>query len=211
LIVSSNRYHWLRISPTVTIFIELASTTSIAIVLGCALSFALDLNAFRTPSFETYDSADLAFFALLGPLSKAITITAAIVSILLITTCTMSLLDMYKRRRQSRDIRSFEPTISALGMSHGFHALHPPARTKREPIPTVYDPYKAFQKGPGKTPVTKNMAFVNEGAWMNRKHSRWSVSTTSPVGIEGDIMRLLDVKRARRAVPVRPAQPWSET
>jgi hypothetical protein len=27
--------------------------------------------------------------------------------------------------------------------------------------------------------------------------------------IEGDIMRLLEVKRARRGVPVRPARPWS--
>ena len=126
-------------------------------------------------------------------------------------------------------------------MSHGFHALHPQPRgsTLRQPIPTMYDPYKAFQKGPGggALRITKQVAFADEATWMSDggaagKHaasSRWSASSTgSPRRVEAgrganvvslldvnkaslprgeagaDITRLLDVKRARRAVPVRP-------
>jgi hypothetical protein len=145
---------------------------------------------------------------LLNPLIRATTITVGLTGILLITTLTASLIGLHNRRKRSKDVRSFEPTVSALGMSHGFHALHPQTKTYREAIPTMYDPYKALR--PGRPPNTKNVNFANEGAWMSRKYSRWSASTTSPMGIEGDIMRLLEVKRARRVVPVRPARPWSK-
>lgn len=77
----------------------------------------------------------------------------------------------------------------------------------------MYDPYKAFQKRPDALRITKQVSFADEATWMSRKHaaSRWSASTSSPRGMEGDIMRLLDIKKARRAVPVRPAGPWSGT
>lgn len=75
----------------------------------------------------------------------------------------------------------------------------------------MYDPYRAFRKGPSAVHDTKHVAFADEGVWMSRKQnsSRWSVSTSSPRVVERDIMRLLDVKKARRAVPVRPARPVS--
>lgn len=75
----------------------------------------------------------------------------------------------------------------------------------------MYDPYRAYKKGPGTLRITKQVSFADEATWMSRKSatSRWSASTSSPRGMEGDIMRLLDVKKARRAVPVRPARPSS--
>lgn len=118
-------------------------------------------------------------------------------------------------------------------MSHGFHALHPPpppgrrGATPRQPIPTMYDPYRAFQKGAGggALRITKQVAFADEATWLGEGRgkaasSRWSASSTaSPRRVGGgggggeggrvargtaDVVRLLDVKRARRAVPVRP-------
>lgn len=190
--------------------IEFTAAASSVAVSGCALSLALSIRAFSTPPYATLDSADLSYFALLDPLSRAMALTSASTAIFLIITCVASLVNFYNHRKQTKDVRSFEPTVSALGMSYGFHALHPQPRTTRNAIPTMYDPYKAFQKGPGKPPNAKQVTFANEGAWMSRKDSRWSISTTSQSGIEGDIMRLLEVKKARRAVPVRPARPWTE-
>ncbi|KAF2631505.1 hypothetical protein BU25DRAFT_488094 [Macroventuria anomochaeta] len=211
LIIVSNRYYWLRIPPTIVILLELTSIISTITVFGCAFSLSLSLKAFTIAPFPTLDSIDLSFFALLNPFSMALAITSALAGFLLIITFTANLLDFRKRRTRAKDTRSFEPTVSALGMSHGFHALHPQPRTTREPIPTVYDPYRAFRKDQEGLPSTKQVAFASEGAWMSRKHSnsRWSASTMSPRGIEGDIMRLLEVKRTRRAVPVRPTRPWS--
>ncbi|KAF1361582.1 hypothetical protein EJ07DRAFT_153823 [Lizonia empirigonia] len=206
LIITSNRVYWLRISSSLVMLIEFTAAASSIAVSGCALS----LRAFSTPPYATLDSADLSYFALLDPLSRAMALTSAATVILLVTTCIASLINLYKHRKQTKDVRSFEPTVSALGMSYGFHALHPQPRTTRNAIPTMYDPYKAFQKGPGKPPNAKQVTFANEGAWMSRKDSRWSVSTTSQSGIEGDIMRLLEVKRAKRVVLVRPARPWKE-
>ena len=74
----------------------------------------------------------------------------------------------------------------------------------------MYDPYKVSRNGPRRPPNAKRVVFANEETWMSHKHSRWSASTTSMSGIERDIMKLLEVKRARRAVPVRPTRPWSE-
>lgn len=211
LVIFSNRYYWLRIPTSVVILIELTSTILSITAFGCAISLALSLKAFTTSPLPTLDSADLTFFASLNPLSKALTTTSALASFLLLITLTASLIDLHSRHAQAKDSRAFEPTVSALGMSHGFHTLHPQPRMGREPIPTMYDPYRAFRKGPGAMHETKHVAFADEGAWMSRKQdkSRWSVSTSSPRVVERDIMRLLDVKKARRAVPVRPARPGS--
>ncbi|KAF3010847.1 hypothetical protein E8E13_008941 [Curvularia kusanoi] len=218
----SNRYYWLRIAPTFIVLIELTSAISLTIIFGCALSLALDTQAFTTPSLPTLDSADLSLFSHLKPLARGLAITGALTTLLTLLALTASLMELQNRRTQARDTRAFEPTVSALGMSHGFHALHPQPHTTtiRQAIPTMYDPYKAFQKGgPGGTlRITKQVAFADEATWMSqsRKHahthatSRWSASTSSPKKIEGDIMRLLEVKKARRAVPVRPAAAWTE-
>ncbi|KAJ8113134.1 hypothetical protein OPT61_g4668 [Boeremia exigua] len=211
LVILSNRYYWCRISTTVVLLMELTTGISSIAVLGCALNLALSLKAFTNPPLPTLDSAELSSFATLNPLSRALTIASALVSLLLITTFTTSFISLQTRRKRANDTRAFEPTISALGMSHGFHALHPQPKRSREPIPTMYDPYRAFRKGPGALQDTRQAAFADEGTWISRKHvnSRWSASTSSPRGIERDIIRLLDVKKARRAVPVRPVRPLS--
>ncbi|KAJ4992263.1 hypothetical protein SVAN01_02282 [Stagonosporopsis vannaccii] len=211
LVILSNRCYWLRIPSTIVTLIELTSTILSTTAFGCALSLALGLKAFTTPPLATLDSADLTFFALLSPLSKALTTASTLVGFLLLTTFTASLMDLHNRHTQAKDSRAFEPTVSALGMSHGFHTLHPQPRTGRERIPTMYDPYRAFRKGPGAVHETKHVAFADEGVWMSRKQnsSRWSASTSSPRAVERDIMRLLEVKKARRAVPIRPARPVS--
>lgn len=146
------------------VLIELASTTSTIVVFSCALSFALSLSAFSTPPYATLNSADLSFFARLDPLSRALTITSALTGLLLILTLTASLVNLHNRRTESHDIRFFEPTISALGMSHGFHALYPQPTTAREAIPTMYDPYKSFRRGFGGLSNAKDARFASEGA-----------------------------------------------
>jgi hypothetical protein len=235
-VIMSNRYYWLCISAPAILALEAVPTIATTITFGCALSLSLSLNAFTTPPLSTLSSADLSFFAKLDPLSRGLTIaSAATISLLLITFLAHCIAFLEQRRRE-KDSRSFEPTVSALGMSHGFHALHPPPRTARAPIPIMYDPYRAFKKGPGALQafvqrpeaalrpsalrvgasqggmVSKHVGFADEGAWMGRKSdSRWSVSTASPRRVEGDLLRFLEVrkakevKRSRRAVPVRPA------
>lgn len=211
LVITSNRYYWLRISTVIVLLFELVSASSVIIIFGCALSLALDLKAFRTRPLPILDSADLWFFDLLNPLIRGLTIIAALTTSLIIATTISSFVDLRNRRTHDRDTRAFEPSVSALGMSHGFHALHPQPRTTGERIPTMYDPYRAYQKGPGALRITKQVSFADEATWMSRKSetSRWSASTSSPRGMQGDMMKLLDVKKARRAVPVRPARPWS--
>ncbi|KAF1931832.1 uncharacterized protein M421DRAFT_2455 [Didymella exigua CBS 183.55] len=240
-VIMSNRYYWLRISPPgALLLIETASVTFTITAFACALSLSLTLEAFNARPWPAIYFTDLSFFSTLIPLSKCLIIVASTSLGLLLTTLVAHLTSFLRHRAKAKDIRSFEPTVSALGMSHGFHALHPPPRTARAPIPTMYDPYRAFKKGPGvqrqgSLPdflapppdlrsgtlrlgssrgdvASKRVGFTDEGAWMARtSDSRWSVSTASPRRIEGDIMRLLevrkskDVKKSRRAVSVRPA------
>jgi len=235
-VIMSNRYYWLRLSSLAVLSLEAVPTTATVIAFACALSLSVDLNAFNTPPLSTLQSRDLSLFAKLDPLR--LTLTSSVTLSLLLITSTAQLIIFLKQRRKERDTRSFEPTVSALGMSHGFAALHPAPRTSRPPIPTIYDPYRAFKKGSDALQafvqqpeaahrpsvlrrdistgemVAKHVGFADEGAWMARKSdSRWSVSTASPQRVEGDILRLLEVrkakevsmKRTRRAVPVRPA------
>ncbi|KAF3032961.1 hypothetical protein E8E12_000977 [Didymella heteroderae] len=237
-VIMSNRYYWLRLSAPAILSLEAVPTSSTIIAFACALSISLDLNAFNTPPLSTFDSNDLSFFAKLDPLSRGLTIASSVTLSLLFITSTAHLIIFLKQRRKEKDTRSFEPTVSALGMSHGFAALHPAPRTSRPAIPTIYDPYRAFKKGPGALQtfvqqpeaahrpsalkretsagelVSKHVGFADEGAWMARKsNSRWSVSTASPRRMEGDMMKFLEVRKAkevkmkktRRAVPVRPA------
>lgn len=237
-VILSNRYYWLRLSAPAILSLEIVPTATTVIAFACALSLSVDLKAFNTPPLYTFNSTDLSFFAKLDPLSRGLTLTSSVTLSLLLITSTAHLIIFLKQRRKERDTRSFEPTVSALGMSHGFAALHPAPRTSRPPILTIYDPYQAFKKGPGALQalvqhpeaahrpsalkgdtsagemVSKHVGFADEGAWMARKSdSRWSVSTASPRRVEGDILRLLEVrkakemnmKRTRRAVPVRPA------
>lgn len=237
-VVMSNRHYWVRLSAPTVLFLEAVPTTATIITFGCALSLSIDLDVFDTPPLSTLNSTDLSLFAKLDPLSRGLTLTSSVTLSLLLITSTAHLIIFIKQRRKEKDTRSFEPTVSALGMSHGFAALHPAPRTSRPPIPTMYDPYRAFKKGPGALQafvqqpeavhrpsalrrdisagemVSKHVGFADEGAWMARKpDSRWSVSTASPRRVEGNILRLLEVrkageakmKRTRRAVPVRPA------
>ncbi|KAJ4341220.1 hypothetical protein N0V87_001961 [Didymella glomerata] len=237
-VIMSNRYYWLRLSAPAVLSLEAVPTTATIITFACALSISIDLDAFISPPLSTFNSADLSFFAKLEPLSRGLTLTSSVTLSLLLITSTAHLIIFLKQRRKEKDTRSFEPTVSALGMSHGFAALHPAPRTSRPPIPTIYGPYQTFKKGSGALQafvqqpeaayrpsalrrdtsaggmVSKHVGFADEGAWMARKSgSRWSVSTASPRRVEGDILRLLEVrkakevkmKRTRRAVPVRPA------
>lgn len=191
---------------TTVMLVELTAAICSIIVAGCALSLALDIRAFSTPPYTTLNSADLSHFALLDPLSRALALTSAVTGCFLSITCTANVVNMLTQRSKAKDVRSFEPTVSALGMSHGFQALNPQPRTACGAVPSIYDAHKSFQRGPGRPANIRQVTFANEGAWMSGKPSRWSASTASPSRIEGDIMRLLDVKRARRAIPVRPAR-----
>ncbi|KAF3052038.1 hypothetical protein E8E11_002238 [Didymella keratinophila] len=148
-VIMSNRYYWLRLSSPAVLSLEAVPTTATVIAFACALSLSVDLNAFNTPPLSTFQSRDLSFFAKLDPLSRGLTLTSSVTLSLLLITSTAQLIIFLKQRRKERDTRSFEPTVSALGMSHGFAALHPALRTSRPPIPTVHDPYQAFKKGPG--------------------------------------------------------------
>lgn len=237
-VIMSNRYYWLRLSAPAVLSLEAVPTTATIIASACALSLSVNLNAFNAPTLSTFDSNDLSFFAKLDPLSRGLTIASSVTLSLLLITFLAHTIAFLAQRRKEKDTRSFEPTVSALGMSHGFAALHPPPLRSRAPIPTIYDPYRAFQKGPDALQafvqqpeaahrpsalrrdtsagnmVAKHVGFADEGAWMARKSdSRWSVSTASPRRVEGDILRLLEVRKAkevkmkktRRAVPVRPA------
>ena len=214
LIITSNRYYWLRIATPLLTTLELSSFLSTIILFATALSLALSLSAFSPPSLPTLDSADLTSFTHLLPLSRGLSLTAALILPPCFLALALTLHTLQQRRRERRDTRAFEPTASALGMSHGFHALHPQPRgaTLRQPIPTMYDAYRAFQKGPGAGAlrITKQVAFADEATWMSDgggagKHaaasSRWSASSTgSPRRAErgrgANAVRLLDVRKA---------------
>ncbi|KAJ4383605.1 hypothetical protein N0V86_001660 [Didymella sp. IMI 355093] len=128
-VIVSNRYYWLRISAPTVLALEAVPTIATTITFGCALSLSLSFNAFTTPPLSTFSSADLSFFAKLDPLSRGLTIASAATTSLLLITFLAHCIAFLKQRRREKDTRSFEPTVSALGMSHGFHALHPPPRT----------------------------------------------------------------------------------
>lgn len=225
-VIMSNRYYWLRLSAPTVLSLEAVPTTAVVIAFACALSLSIDLNAFNTPPLSTFQSKELSFFAKLDPLSRGLTLTSSVTLSLLLITSTAHLIIFLKQRRKERDTRSFEPTVSALGMSQGFAALHPSPRTSRPPIPTIYDPYRAFNKGSAALSVqafvqqpeaahrpsalrrdtsggemrAKHVGFADEGAWMARKSdSRWSVSTASPRRVEGDMLRLLETREAKEA------------
>ncbi|KAJ4338476.1 hypothetical protein N0V95_008045 [Ascochyta clinopodiicola] len=167
LVVMSNRYYWLRMPSAIVVLIELIATTSSITISSCALSIALNIRAFSTPPYATLDSADLAFFALLDPLSRTSAIASVLTSIFLIIACAASLVDFGKRRKQRKDVRSFEPTISALGMNRGFYAVYPQPNPTHDAIPNMYDPYRPLRKEPRSSPDAKMVAFASEGAWMS--------------------------------------------
>jgi hypothetical protein len=170
----------------------------IAISFGCTLSLALSLGSYRTTHLDTAGSAKLASFAALLSVSKVCTIITAIAGFLVTMTCVLGVVDAYSRHRHSEKICcAFEPTASALGMNHGFEALHPP-----EPK-TSYQPHYTSYIDTKRPAMAKDLTrSASQNAVMGRVGSGQSKRCQGLPDVEKEMLRLLGPEK-----PGLPAKP----
>ncbi|KAJ4374950.1 hypothetical protein N0V83_002029 [Neocucurbitaria cava] len=198
----------MRMSSVVLIPIEWLSMCAMATAFGTSLSFALSLVIFNEVPLNTTGSADLMNFAMLVPLSKGYVVAAGTGGFLVLVACIAATVDACTRAR-AKESCSFEPTASALGISHGYQATMPD--TPRDRVPTMYDPRKPFHADPGKAPVELDeRGFANEGTQMGRRDSGLS-EMGKAYDYEDEITGPLSLEKPQRVLQIRPSRPWSET
>ncbi|KAF2878008.1 hypothetical protein BDV95DRAFT_600688 [Massariosphaeria phaeospora] len=222
----------LKISPRVLIPLELLSTLTMGGALAATTTLAVRLVGLSGPNLDTSSSSDLMAFGMLGPLSKGYAIATGVACALLLLTTLTSLTYHLSHRSPHRSTPtplSFEPTASALGMSHGFQAVQPSA--PRTTIPTIYDP---LQPIPG-TAMPMGPSDYDDVLWREklrglrpggRRDSGVSGESGGSRGEgEGDgdgdgsgdegrhekeISGPLALQRPEVVARMRPARPWSE-
>jgi hypothetical protein len=89
-------------------------------------------------------------------------------SFLLAVIALVALISVCARSRAPESC-SFEPTASALGMSHGYQAVVP--TMLRENIPTIYDPLKSTSGTPKRPLREDEGGLLERGAMMGVRHS----------------------------------------
>jgi hypothetical protein len=209
MVILANRHYRLQIAPAIVLLLEFMALALIAVSFGCTLSLALSLSSFRTARLYTGGSAKLASFAALLSVSKVCTIITALAGFLVMMTCLMSVVDAYNRHQQSEKVCcAFEPTASALGMNHGFEALHP-----SEPY-TSYKPRYTSYIDVKRPPMTDGLArSASQNAVMGRIGSGQSKRCQGLPDVEKDMLRLLGPEKSndspkppKSARPERPAK-----
>ncbi|CAO2653947.1 Nn.00g106800.m01.CDS01 [Neocucurbitaria sp. VM-36] len=208
LIVLATVLDRMRISSVVLIPIEWLSMCAMATAFGTSLSLALSLIAFTEIRLDTAGSADLMNFAMLVPLSKGYAVAAGAGGFLVLVACITSTVDACSRAK-AKESCSFEPTASALGMSHGYQAVIPD--TPRDRVPTMYDPQRPAHTDSRKAPSEHDeMGFAKEGTEMGRRDSGLSEMGKVSYEVEKQITGPLDLDKPQRVLQIRPSRPWSE-
>ena len=195
-------------SSIVLVPIECLSTCAMATAFGTSLSFAMSLNVFSDTRLDTASSADLIAFAMLVPLSKGYVVAAGTGGFLVLVTFIAAMVDACTRAR-AKESCSFEPTASALGISHGYQAVVP--NTPRDRVPTMYDPRRALDADPEKLSGEHDkMGFASEGTSMGRRDSGLSEMGKMWLGVDEEITGPLNLEKPHRVLQIRPSRPWSE-
>ncbi|KAF2195857.1 hypothetical protein K469DRAFT_19903 [Zopfia rhizophila CBS 207.26] len=171
------------------------------LVMAGAFALTLTLAVQFEPICEQLNpsnSPDLMAFEMLCPISKAHSIAGGAGWFILAVTSLSALISACNARKNSKCC-SFEPTASALGMSHGYQAVQPPV--PRIDVPTLYDLKKPI---PSEEKMEDEKSFAKAGAGMGRRDS--GLSDRSAV-TEKEISGPLNLERN---MEYRPARPWSE-
>lgn len=205
LIIASQTSQRMKITPYLLLPVEFLAMLATAASFGATLSLTMKLTGLSMgpPSLDPSSSPDLSTFAMLVPLSKGYAIAAGTTLFALLTTSLSALIQTCHRARDSKAC-SFEPTASALGMSHGYQAVAP--RTSRGPVPTLYDPLKPMPREEGAGDEEKG--FAARGAEMGRRDS--VVPKTSLESEGTGITGPLGLEAPAKVAQMRPARPWSE-
>ncbi|KAF1963730.1 hypothetical protein CC80DRAFT_12266 [Byssothecium circinans] len=226
ILLLSQPLPFLRLPTLLSLPLEILSTLSISAAFAAALSAAMSTTNYTFSSrinpstdlpanmimLDTSTSALLKAFSALLPLSKAFAIAAGVGAFLMICLSASTVIQTCHRARDSKPC-SFEPTASALGMGHGYHAVGVP-RISKGAVPTIYDPLKpdpTAQGGLG----DEERGILGQGAEMGRRDSGTSslrMEKRDMGGDErgGDISGPIGLKRPEEVAQMRPARPWSE-
>lgn len=174
---------------------------------GTSLSFVLSLNTFSKNYIDTFNSPELANFAMLMPLSKGYVLAAGIGWLLILIACIVATADACKRAR-AKESCSFEPTASALGMAHGYQAVIP--NTPRDRVPTMYDPRMPLRAEPESPKTDEEKSFAKEGSQMGRRDSAMSEIERASMDMGKEITGPLSLEKPQTVLQIRPSRPWSE-
>jgi hypothetical protein len=177
------------------------------IVMGGAFAATLTLAVKLDPTCNGLDassSGDLMAFGMLCPLSKGWSIAGGVGWSVVAITSFSALVSLCRHRR-SKQTCSFEPTVSALGMGHGYQAVVPPVA--RADVPTLYDPRKPVPGTPARPPREDEVGFANAGAAMGMSNPAF---LSKEVEIETQISGPLGLEKPATVRQMRPARPWSE-
>ncbi|KAH8696971.1 hypothetical protein GQ44DRAFT_633618 [Phaeosphaeriaceae sp. PMI808] len=185
LVVLSTVLQRFPMPHSVSVPLELLSLCAMITVVGCALSFTINLNAFDSTELDTSDSTDLTMFTMVISLCRGLVFTAGGGSFLLLNTTITSMVQACLRKR-AKESCSFEPTASSLGMGHGYQAIVPPMPSSRPP--TLYDPRKPLPKQLDEMPSTEEEEHLVEK--ISRVDSGLETEQTRPL-------------------QSRPSRPWS--
>ncbi|KAF1945598.1 hypothetical protein EJ02DRAFT_509285 [Clathrospora elynae] len=201
----STRMH---MSSAVLIPIECLCMCAMATTFGTSLSFVLSLNSFNEAGLGGVTSPDLMMFAMLVPLSKGYVAAAGTGWFLFLVAFIVATIDACNRAREKESC-SFEPTASALGMSHGYATTIPPAMRSR--VPTMYDPLKSLKVDPEKAPRVKDEEekdSMSKSGDLGRADS--VVSQEGRMSFELEKEKEIPAPLPGRVLQIRPSRPWSE-
>ncbi|KAF2115433.1 hypothetical protein BDV96DRAFT_646430 [Lophiotrema nucula] len=209
LIILSAKVDRLRMSRYVVVPLELLVMLVMAGAFAAILSLAIKFGP-ACAVLDPSSSPDLASFETLCPISKAYSGAAGAGWFVAAITSLAALIDLYQHAR-SQSSCSFEPTASALGMSHGYQAVTPAA--PRATIPTIYDPKKPMPGTPPRPLREDELGLADAGAAMGVREPSLSEDgdrariDEKDSGISGPL-GLEKPETARQMM--RPARPWSE-
>ncbi|KAF2267488.1 hypothetical protein CC78DRAFT_541720 [Lojkania enalia] len=191
-----------KVSRYILVPVELLSMIVMGGAFAATLTLAIKL-APRCRDLDTASSPDLASFAMLCPLSTGYSIASGVGWFVLAITSTAATIAACHHRREQKAC-SFEPTASALGMSHGYQAVTPPM--PRSTIPTMYDPSKPEPASPVKDPGEEEIGLAIAAAEMGKVDLGIGLKD----GEDHEISGPLSLKKPEEVRQMRPARPWSE-
>ncbi|EMD66770.1 hypothetical protein COCSADRAFT_302087 [Bipolaris sorokiniana ND90Pr] len=203
----------IRIRSAIMVPLECLGMCAMGAAVGISLSFALSVNALGERVLDTSASPELRRLAMLVDLSMIHFIATGAGWLLFLIAFIIATVDACRRAREKESC-SFEPTASALGISHGYATTFPPQSPYR--MPSIYDPEVALNTDDA-TASAWNISQARESVGRDPGMSRAEsiVSQEGRLSIGSDMssisgpLGLQKPEQAQPARPARPSRPWS--
>ncbi|EMD97365.1 hypothetical protein COCC4DRAFT_197545 [Bipolaris maydis ATCC 48331] len=203
----------IRIRSAIMVPLECLGMCAMGAAVGISLSFALSVNAFGERVLDISASPELRRLAMLVDLSMIHFIAAGAGWLLFLIAFISATVDACRRAREKESC-SFEPTASALGISHGYATTFPPQSPYR--MPSIYDQEAALNANDATASawnISQAKESVGRDPGMSSAESIVSQEGRLSIGSEmssiSGPLGLQKPERVQPARPARPSRPWS--